>query len=488
MDCPRVMVAAPHGRSGKTTVSIGIVAALAARGLAVQPFKKGPDYIDPSWLTGAGGRPCRNLDLFMMGEEAIVTAFRRATVDAGIAVIEGAMGLYDGLDLEGTGSSAALARLLGAPVLLVVDATRMTRSVAALVGGYQHFEPGVNVAGVILNNVGHSRHEKMLVGAIERYCGIPVVGCIPKRKELAITDRHLGLVPRAEDEELAPVIEEAQRAVEQHLNLDLLLEIAGSAPPLPPGDMVALEDKAGRLARIGVLLDRVFTFYYPENLEALERAGAQLEFVDSLADRILPEVDGLYIGGGFPEVFMAQLEANESLRSDIRRRVERGLPVYAECAGLIYLSRAVRWGDRQAEMVGVLPCEVEMTRRPQGHGYAVAEVVADSPFFARGQELKGHEFHNTRVSSLDRGKVEFAYRLSRGSGIDSDHNDGLMVGNVLAAYTHIHAAAAPGWAERFVEAAERQRGRPSGGNEGTRLPSSNATAVLLTAEVADCYG
>src|SRR5450756_1588448 len=185
MDCPRVMVAAPHGRSGKTTVSIGIVAALAARGLAVQPFKKGPDYIDPSWLTGAGGRPCRNLDLFMMGE--------------------GAMGLYDGLDLEGTGSSAALARLLGAPVLLVVDATRMTRSVAALVGGYQHFEPGVNVAGVILNNVGHSRHEKMLVGAIERYCGIPVVGCIPKRKELAITDRHLGLVPRAEDEELAPV-------------------------------------------------------------------------------------------------------------------------------------------------------------------------------------------------------------------------------------------------------------------------------------------
>ena len=457
MYCPRLMIAAPHGRSGKTTVSIGIVAALAARGLKVQPFKKGPDYIDPSWLSGAGGRPCRNLDLFMMGEDATLRAFCHAMVDANIAVIEGAMGLYDGLDLEGSGSSATLARLLGTPVLLVVDATRMTRSVAALVSGYQHFEPGVNVAGVILNNVSHSRHETMLVGAIERYCGIPVVGSIPKRKELTITDRHLGLVPRGENEDAVPVIEEARRVVEQHLNLDLLLEIAGSAPSLPDGVDLAPRKSYRSSGRIAVLLDRVFSFYYPENLEALERAGAQLDFVDSLADPILPDVDGLYIGGGFPEMFMGQLEANTSLRSDIGRRVERGLPVYAECAGLIYLSRGLRWGERRAEMVGALPCEIEMTRRPQGHGYAVAEVVAGNAFFAQGQELRGHEFHNTRVSSIERDKVKFAYRLTRGSGMDSDHNDGLMVRNVLAAYTHLHAEAVPGWAERFVDAAERHR-------------------------------
>ncbi len=464
MCCPRVMIAAPHGRSGKTTVSIGIVAALAGRGLTVQPFKKGPDYIDPSWLSGAGGRPCRNLDLFMMGEDATATAFRRATSDADIAVIEGAMGLYDGLDLEGSGSSAALARLLGVPVLLVVDATRMTRSVAALVGGYQRFEPGVNVAGVVLNNVGHSRHEEMLVAAIERYCGIPVVGSIPKRRELTIADRHLGLVPRGEDDGLVPVIEEAHRVVEQHVNLDLLLEIARSAAPLPENTgLEASEASAEPSVRIGVIRDRVFSFYYPENLEALENAGARLEIVDSLADRVLPAVDALYIGGGFPEVFMGQLEANESLRRDIHRRVQGGLPVYAECAGLIYLSRAVRWGDRKAEMVGVLPCEIEMTRRPQGHGYAVAEVVAANPFFSRGESLRGHEFHNTRVVSLDRSKTKFAYKLRKGFGIDADHNDGLMVDNVLAAYTHLHAAAVPKWAERFVEAAQRE----------ARVPASN---------------
>ncbi len=458
MCCPRVMIAAPHGRSGKTTVSIGIVAALSSRGLKVQPFKKGPDYIDPSWLSSAGGRPCRNLDLFMMGEDATMAAFRHATASADVALIEGAMGLYDGLDLEGSGSSAALARLLGTPVLLVVDATRMTRSVAALVSGYQRFEPGVNIAGVVLNNVGHSRHEKMLVESIERYCGIPVVGSIPKRSELTITDRHLGLVPHGEDEELVPVVEEARRAVEQHLNLDLLLQIARSAPPMPEDNHAqATEMRAGPSSRIGVLLDRVFTFYYPENLEALEKAGARLVLVDSLVDPVLPEIDALYIGGGFPEVFMDQLEANESLRRDIRGRVHGGLPVYAECAGLIYLSQTVRWGNRKCEMVGALPCEIEMTRRPQGHGYTVAEVVEDSLFFTKGQVLRGHEFHNTRVSALDRSKVRFAYRLSKGFGVDADHNDGLMIDNILAAYTHLHATAVPSWAERFVQAAQDTR-------------------------------
>ncbi len=458
MNCPRLVVAAPHGRSGKTTVTLGLVAALAQRGLVVQPFKKGPDYIDPSWLTGAASRPCRNLDLFMMGDEAALATFRHGAAGAEVSVIEGAMGLYDGVDLEGTGSTAQLARLLKAPILLVVDATRMTRSVAALVSGYQHFEPGVNLAGVVLNNVSRSRHEKMLVAAIERYCGIPVLGCLPKTELLAIPDRHLGLIPRAEDDRLVPAIENARRMAAEQLDLDRILEIGRTAPPLPEGYGAAHRGE-GRSARIAVLLDRVFTFYYPENLEALEQAGATLKYVDSLADPALPDVDGLYVGGGFPEVFMEQLEANGSLRKDIRRRIEEGMPVYAECAGLIYLSQRIRWEGRSCEMVGALPCEIEMTQKPQGHGYSVAGVVGDNPFFPPGTVLRGHEFHNSRVSSLDRRKVAFAYRLHKGAGIDAEHNDGLRVGNVLAAYTHLHAMAAPGWAESFVAAAEQQRAR-----------------------------
>lgn len=493
MSCPRLVVAAPQGRSGKTTITLGLVAALSERGLAVQPFKKGPDYIDPSWLTGAGGRPCRNLDLFMMEEAAALAAFCRGARGADVAIVEGAMGMYDGLDLEGTGSTAQLARLLAAPIILVVDTTRMTRSVAAMVSGYQRFEPDVNVAGVILNKVARSRHEKMLVGAIERYCQIPVLGCVPKREELSIPDRHLGLVPRAEDDELVPAIESARHLATRYLDLDRVLAIARSAPLLvgenvlvgfggSPNDISSSasvrsegggpggatpwqglgcpeEMPSSASVKIAVLLDRVFTFYYPENLEALESAGAELVYVDSLTDPALPEADGLYVGGGFPEVFMEQLEANRSLREDIRRRVRGGLPVYAECAGLIYLSRRVRWGERSAEMVGVLPCEIEMTGKPQGHGYAAAEVVADSPFFRRGEVLKGHEFHNTRVSALDGSRVCFSYRLTRGSGVDAEHNDGLLLGNVLASYVHLHAAAVPMWAGRFVEAARSYRGR-----------------------------
>jgi cobyrinic acid a,c-diamide synthase len=456
MKLPRLVVAAPHGRAGKTTVTIGLLAALAARGVAVQPFKKGPDYIDPGWLSDAAGRRCRNLDLFMMSPETALSAFRRGMEGAEIGVVEGAMGLYDGVDLEGSGSTAELARLLGAPILLVVDATRMTRSVAALVAGFQHFEPGVAVAGVVLNNVARPRHEAMLVQSIERYCGIPVLGCIPRSDSLTIPDRHLGLVPVAEDERLISAVENARRMATERLDLDRILAIACSSPEIASRESAPCRAPSPRV-RIGVLLDRVFTFYYPENLEALEEAGASLVYLDSLSDRSLPDLDGLYVGGGFPELFMEQLEANESLRGDIRRRIGDGLPVYAECAGLIYLSRRVSWKGRSSEMVGALPCEIEMTDRPQGHGYVQAEVVADTPFFPRGALLRGHEFHNTRVSMLDGSRAQFAYRLRRGAGIDRDHNDGLMVANVLAAYTHLHALAVPGWAEGFVRAAEEYR-------------------------------
>jgi len=454
---PCLVIAAPQGRSGKTTVTLGLCAALAARGLIVQPFKKGPDYIDPSWLSEAASRPCRNLDPFLMGKETVETAFLLGSAGADIAIIEGAMGLYDGFDLEGTGSTAALARWLDAPILLVVNAQRITRSIAALVKGYQAFEPGTRIVGVILNNVARERHQAMLTQAIEKYCGIPVVGVLPRAESLAIPDRHLGLIPRAENETLVPAIAAARDVVTQNFDIEKILALARAASPHWNRQVAPrrLENQES-IARIGVVRDRAFTFYYPENLEALQTAGAELIFIDSLHDAHLPALDGLYIGGGFPEIFAEELQSNVSLRREIRVAIENDLPVYAECGGLMYLARSLAWGEHRAEMVGALPCDVEMTGQPQGHGYVELNVVGENPFFARGAQLRPHEFHNSRVISLD--ETHLAFRLARGRGI-ARQRDGIVYKNVLAAYTHLHALATPEWAPAFVARAARHRSK-----------------------------
>jgi cobyrinic acid a,c-diamide synthase len=461
----RLVIAAPQGRSGKTTLALGLCAALAARGLSVQPFKKGPDYIDPSWLTEAAGRACRSLDpFFLVSQEEVHRAFLRGAIGADISLIEGNHGLYDSLDDEGTGSTAAVARCLQAPIILVVNAARMSRSVAALVQGYQNFEPDTHIAAVILNNVAHStldggqsRHEIKLRNAIERHCHLPVVGILPRSSLLTIPDRHLGLVPRAEDDALIPAIDACRRAVEQHVDLDAVLNIARSAPPIPawqewPGgadaDLTPARLPHSTIARIGVIRDRAFSFYYPENLEALTDAGAGLVFVDALRDSHLPDLDALYIGGGFPEMFIQELSANRRLRLDIRAAAKGGLPMYAECGGLMYLSRRIIWGDRSAEMVGDLPCDVEVTDRPQGHGYVIAEVVDGNPFLPVGTIVRGHEFHHSRIVNWQ-GDLSTAYRLLRGNGLGGGR-DGLVYRNVLASYTHLHAAGSPGWAQGLV--------------------------------------
>jgi cobyrinic acid a,c-diamide synthase len=446
---PRVVIAAPHGRSGKTTVTVGLCAAFAARGLVVQPFKKGPDYIDPSWLTEASSRPCRNLDPFLMGRETIAAAFLRGSRGANLAIIEGAMGLYDGLDIDGSGSTAMLARWLDAPILLVVNAQRITRSIAAWVQGYQRFEPGTRIAGVILNNVARARHQDLMTQAIEKYCGIPVVGVLPRDESLTIPDRHLGLVPRAENDALVPAIVAAREAVLANFDLDTILKIAGewrrggaeASAPNPRSEIKPQKSK------IGVIRDRAFTFYYPENLEALQDAGAELIFIDAMRDSRLPAVDALVIGGGFPEMFLDELQANTNLRADIRNAIENDLPVYAECGGLMYLARSITYNGRRGKMVGALPCDVEMTGKPQGHGYINAVVDGANPFFPIGAPIRGHEFHNSRVINLN--SVSFAYSISRGRGIDN-MCDGIVYKNVLASYTHLHALATPEWAEAIV--------------------------------------
>jgi cobyrinic acid a,c-diamide synthase len=454
---PRLVIAAPQGRSGKTTVSLGLCAAFKARGLAVQPFKKGPDYIDPSWLSEAAGIPCRSLDPFFYHQpEELLRAFVRPARKADLCLIEGNHGLFDSFDETGLGSTAAVARTLDAPILLVVNATRIGRSAAAIVHGCQTFEPGTNIAGVVLNNVANGRHETRLRQAIENHCHIPVVGSIPRDERLNIPDRHLGLVPRQEEKAHLSAITACQGAIERYLDLDAVLDIARSASSLPTFDQDQTKSKflPSPRVRIGILRDRAFTFYYPENLETLEEAGAELVFIDSFYHTELPPVDALYIGGGFPEMFMDELSANVSLRASIRQAIENDLPVYAECGGLMYLSQRIVWGERSAEMVGALPVEIEMTGKPQGHGYVVAGVENENPFFGPGTVLRGHEFHNSRLVSQDH--LATAYQLSRGNGLGNGR-DGLLYRNILASYTHLHIGGAPDWAKGLVRRAQLYR-------------------------------
>lgn len=461
-DLPRLVIAAPQGRSGKTTVTIGLLAALIDRGLRVQCFKKGPDFIDPGWHYRLTGRVCRNLDGFLMDRETIRASFIKSALDADMSVVEGAMGLFDGVDVEGSGSTAEIARTIQAPVVLVINATRMTRSAAAVVYGCMNFEPGVNVAGVILNQVARPRHEDMLRASIERYCGVPVLGAVPKGNRFNIPDRHLGLIPAAEDDVLAEVIDEASRMVGRHLDVEGLIALARSAVPLQgpsvlEGYTAARSESSRSRVKIGVFMDRAFTFYYPENLEALQAEGADLCFINGIEDDGLPPgVHAVYIGGGFPEVFAGELEANERLREDLRLRVEGGLPVYAECGGLMYLGRRLYWKNRSWNMVGALPFDVSVSDKPQGHGYVVLEVSGKNSFLPLGAVIKGHEFHHSRVINLDRGRVDFAFRVHRGWGIDGER-DGIVYKNVLAAYTHVHALTVREWAAGLVRMAVEYR-------------------------------
>ncbi len=459
---PRLVIAAPQGRSGKTTISVGLMSGLTAKGLAVQPFKKGPDYIDPSWLTMVTGRQCCNLDSFMMSRDMLLQSFLKYASSAEISIVEGAMGIFDGVDLAGSGSTGEVAKAINAPVVLVVDTTRMTRSVAAMVMGFQHFDPDLVIAGVILNNVARPRHESMLRSSVEHYCGIPVLGAVPKNSGLKIPNRHLGLIPANETESLHAVLDEVRAAAMEHLDLEQLIKIAESAPPVLVND----ENKSGKETCklygrkekpvIGIFKDQSFTFYYRENLEALEEAGAELLYIDSLKDPELPHVDALYIGGGFPEIFAAELENNKSLREAVKAKAEEYLPVYAECGGLMYLGRNLTWRDQTYQMSGVLPFDVIMSDKPQGHGYVELEVSGENPYFNVGEVIRGHEFHHSKLLNLELEQAGVAYSVKRGTGM-GDGIDGLVYKNVLASYTHLHAVSVQHWASNLVSQAENYR-------------------------------
>ncbi len=453
-----LFISAAHKSSGKTTISVGLAAALAARGPAVQTFKKGPDYIDPMWLALASGRPCRNLDFHLMTRAEIRASFVRHASVAEVSLIEGNKGLYDGLDLDGSNSNAALASLLGSPVVLVLDARGMTRGVAPLILGYQAFDPAVRIAGVILNNLGGSRHEAKLRAVIEHYTDCTVLGAVPRDERLAITERHLGLVPSNEAASAAGVVQVLGAKIAEHVDLDKVLAVARSAvPPAQlPLEREAPHEAAGARVRVGVARDAAFGFYYADDLDALEAAGAELVPVDMLAAPALPPIDALVIGGGFPETQLRALEANERLRREVKAAIEAGLPTYAECGGLMYLARSLTWRGETARMVGVIPGEVVMHERPVGRGYT--RLVASGPaawFDVRGgAETAAHEFHYSSLEGLPPG-LEFAFSVKRGFGVDGAH-DGIVIGNLLATYCHLRGAGERGWVRALVGAARRR--------------------------------
>ena len=448
MSC--LYVSAAHKSSGKTTLTLGLGRALRRRGLKVQTFKKGPDYIDPIWHGQASGRPCYNLDFHMMQQAEIRALFTRHAADADIALIEGNKGLYDGMDLEGCDSNAAMAKLLGAPVLLVLDTQGMTRGIAPLILGYQAFDPEVKIAGVILNKVGGPRHEGKLRAVIERYTDVKVLGALPRAAQLEIAERHLGLIPGNETPEAEARIEAIAAQVAERVDLDALLALA--APVAEATTSAAAPAARGAGLRIAIARDRAFGFYYQEDLDTLREAGVELLPVDTLRDERLPEADGLIIGGGFPEVFIEDLEANRTLRADIRRAIEAGLPTYAECGGLMYLSRSITWGQRRGEMVGVVPGDCVMHPRPVGRGYALLAGTGASDLLpADGGPIPAHEFHHSSLVNLPQG-LAYAYRMARGEGMDG-HHDGFVFRNLLAAYSHRRGSGDRGWIAPFLDKA-----------------------------------
>jgi cobyrinic acid a,c-diamide synthase len=445
----RLFISAAHKSSGKTTVCIGLCAALRARGEIVQPFKKGPDYIDPLWLGLAAGRPCYNLDAYLMGAEEIRAQVARGMRGATLGIIEGNKGLYDGLDLQGSNSNAAMAALLGTSVVLVIDARGMTRGIAPLILGYQAFDPNIRIAGVILNQLGGSRHEAKLRAVIQHYTGVPVIGAVQHDERMTIVERHLGLVPSNEAAGARSRIDEIAAHIAAQVDLDQLLAISRQVAPLQGGEP-ARHAAGGAPVRIGIARDAAFGFYYPGDLDALRSAGAELVSFDALHAGHLPPVDGVFIGGGFPETHMEALAANTRLRRELHDAIEAGLPAYAECGGLMYLARGIEWHGRRAEMVGTIPADIVMHSRPVGRGYVHLRETGRSPWPAQdSQPIRAHEFHYSSVENLAPG-VEFAYEVERGHGIDGRH-DGIVHKNLLASYAHLRDVAGNPWARRFVD-------------------------------------
>ena len=452
---PLLLISAAHKSSGKTVLTVGLIAALRERGLAVHPFKKGPDYIDAGWLGLAADRPCYNLDFNTQSKDEIAAMLGRLPA-AALALIEANKGLHDGLSTDGHDSNAALAGQLGAPVVLVLDCTGMTRGVAALVLGQQQLAPHVSMAAVILNQVRGARHERKLRAAIEHYTDVPVVGALPHTSCMQLPERHLGLMPAAEARTARTAVQSMARCVAEHVALDELVAHAHQASALP----VLADDQAvpKPCMRLGVFRDAAFSFYYPDDWEALRRQGFELVLINSLSDAQLPAIDALFIGGGFPETQMDALAANQGLLRSVRSAIEGGLPAYAECGGLMYLARSLEWHGQRRPMAAVLDCDIVVADTPQGRGYARIEESEAMPWPRLDDQQSvhpAHEFHYSHIVSPG-AELRTAYKVLRGTGIDGQR-DGIVYKNLLASYIHRRATRHHDWTAGFAAFVQQQK-------------------------------
>ncbi len=446
-----LVIAGLAGGSGKSVVAVGVVAALARSGKQVVPFKKGPDYIDAGWLQLGAGRKCYNLDPYLMSKEAILQSFAAHSAGAELVIVEGNRGLYDGVNIEGGYSTAELAFILDLPVILVVNCTKTTRTVAAMVMGCQLFDKRIKIKGVILNQIATERQRLLISEAVETYTGIPVIGSVPRLKTDIFPMRHLGMVPHHEYSDSSGAISSLGDLIVDNVDLKRVEEIMHQIEESDiETEKASTQSVGGPKVRIGILQDAAFQFYYSENLEALEQGGAELIYINAMQDRGLPELDGLYIGGGFPETSARELAANEKFRKSIKKAAEAGLPIYAECGGLIYLGRSISIDGNDFPLTDVFPVTFGMSKKPQAHGYTIFEVEGENPFYQVGTKVKGHEFRYSKVLSWP-GEVEkLTIKMVRGTGF-SGGRDGLTYKNVFALYTHIHAGGTTEWAGNFIK-------------------------------------
>ncbi len=459
---PRITVAGLKGGSGKTIFTLGLIGALRSKGMDVVPFKKGPDYIDAGWMTHAAGRPCYNLDPFLMTTDTILESFLSRGSSAEIAIIEGNRGLFDGVDESGTCSTAELAKLLKSPVILVIDCTKVTRTAAAMVLGCLNLDPDLNIAGVILNHVARARHEAMVTKTIEAYTGVKVMGVMPRMKGDPLPMRHLGVTPCDEHPEALAALKKLSRMIFESSNLDDLKSMARQAPPIETEECPSIDvktcahvmDHGESTPKIGIIRDQAFQFYYPENIEALERAGASIQYLNALNGTFPEDIDGLYIGGGFPETQAVKLSANRPFRKALLRAIEQGMPVYAECGGLMYLGDHIIWQHKTYPMVGAVSWDFVLGKRPIGHGYSVIEVEsAQNPFFPKGTVLQGHEFHYSKpVASRGEKTGNLTCKVIRGHGFDGKA-EGVTYKRLFGTYTHIHALECKNWGPSLVRLA-----------------------------------
>jgi cobyrinic acid a,c-diamide synthase len=450
---PRLVIAGTASNVGKTVLTAGLIAAFKARGLTVQSFKVGPDYIDPAYLAHVSGRPCRNLDSWMLGEGALRQVLAQGALGADLALVEGMMGLFDGRGDSKGGSSAEVARIIKAPVVLVIDVANMSETAAAVALGFKSYAESPKIAGVLLNNIGSDGHRRSVEDAIWETAKLPVLGALRRMPELDIPQRQLGLLPVTENKEWDRTIGVLAEAIDHDVDLDLLLRIARKAELLPLVPKKVFQGKAAGepTIKLAVAYDDAFNFYYPENLELLEEHGAEIVPFSPLEDQHLPaEAAGLYLGGGFPEIFVEPLARNRSMGESIVRAYQSGMPVYAECGGLMYLGRSLRTENGKTyEMAGVIPVDVEMDGQLHRFGYRQLLTLEESILSPKGQFYRGHEFHWSRIVGQN-GGLKPAYQMQNAEG-DNIGYEGFIAPNLLASYVHLHFGQNPLLVDKFVQ-------------------------------------